>query len=177
MAQPATPMQPRRESTPSIPPKLVPAADLVKRLQELHESIARRAYEIFESKGRMSGRDLEDWLQAESEFLHPVHVDVAELGESLTVRAEAPGFQAENLVVGVEARHLTITGKREAEKERRDGKTIYRETCSDQILRVIDLPVEVVAGKTAATLRDGVLELKIPKAAPAKKNPMASNVV
>ena len=57
MAQPATPTQPRRESTPSILPKLVPAADLVKRLQELHELIARRAYEIFESKGRAFGRD------------------------------------------------------------------------------------------------------------------------
>ena len=114
MAQPATPMQPRRESTPSIPPKLVPAADLVKRLQELHESIARRAYESFESKGRTCGRDLEDWLQAESEFLHPVHVDVAESDDGLTVRAEVPGFRGENLMVGVEVRRLAIAGKRES---------------------------------------------------------------
>jgi HSP20 family protein len=169
MAQPATPMQPRRESTPSTPPKLVPAADLVKRLQELHESIARRAYEIFESKGRTSGRDLEDWLQAESQFLHPVHVDVADSDDGLTVRAEVPGFRGENLMVGAEARRLTIAGKREAEEERRNEKTIYRESCSDQILRVIDLPAEVVAAKAVATLRDGVLELKMPKAAPAKK--------
>ena len=176
MAQPATPMQPRRESTPSIPPKLVPAADLVKRLQELHESIARRAYESFESKGRTCGRDLEDWLQAESEFLHPVHVDVADSDDGLTIRAEVPAsFRAENLMVGVEARRLTIAGKREAEEERRNEKTIYRESCSDQILRVIDLPAEVVAGKATATLRDGVLELKMPKAAPAKK--MASYAV
>ncbi len=175
MAQPVTPMQPRRESTPSIPPKLVPAADLVKRLQELHESIARRAYEIFESKGRTCGRDLEDWLQAESEFLHPVHVDVADSDGGLTIRAEVPAsFRVENLMVGVEARRLAIAGKREAE-ERRNEKTIYRESCSDEILRVIDLPAEVVAGKVAATLRDGVLELKMPKAAPAKK--MASYAV
>jgi len=176
MAQPATPTQPRRESTPSILPKLVPAADLVNRLQELHESIARRAYESFESKGRTGGRDLEDWLQAESEFLHPVHVDVADSDDGLTIRAEVPAsFRAENLMVGVEARRLTIAGKREAEEERRNEKTIYRESCSDQILRVIDLPAEVVAGKVTATLRDGVLELKMPKAAPAKK--MASYAV
>src|SRR2546425_8634895 len=117
MAQPATPTQPRRESTPSILPKLVPAADLVKRLQELHDSIARRAYEIFESKGRTSGRDLEDWLQAESEFLHPVHVDVADSDDGLTVRAEVPGFRGENLMVGVEVRRLAIAGKRESHAE------------------------------------------------------------
>ena len=40
---------------------------------------------------------------------------------------------------------------------------------------MIELPAEVVAGKVAATLRDGVLELKMPKAAPAKK--MASYAV
>ena len=165
MAQPATPIQPRRESTPSIPPKLVPAADLVKRLQELHESIARRAYEIFESKGRTCGRDLENWLQAESELLHPVHVDVAESDEGLTVRAEVPGFRVENLKVGVEARRLTIAGQREAEEERRGEKTIYKEYCSNEFLRVIDLPAEVVVGKAAATLRDGVLQLNMPKAA------------
>ena len=169
MAQPATPLQPRRE-VPSIPPKLVPAADLIKSVQELRESIARRAYEIFESKGRTSGRELEDWLQAESELVHPVHVDVAESDESLTVRAEIPdSFRAENLMVGVEARRLTIAGKREAEKERRDEKTIYRESRSDQILRVIDLPAEVVAGKATARLKNGVLELKMPKPTPGKK--------
>ena len=124
MAQPATPTQPRRESTPSIPPKLVPPADLVKRLHKLHESIARRAYEIFESKGRTPGRDLEDWLQADSEFLHPVHVDVADSEDNLTIRAEVPAsFRAENLMIGVEARRLTIAGsvkqRRSAERKKR----------------------------------------------------------
>jgi len=121
--------------------------------------------EIFESKGRTCGRDLENWLQAESELLHPVHVDVAESDEGLTVRAEVPGFRVENLKVGVEARRLTIAGQREAEEERRGEKTIYKESCSNEFLRVIDLPAEVVVGKAAATLRDGVLQLNMPKAA------------
>jgi len=63
------------------------------------------------------GRDLENWLQAESKLLHPVHVDVAESDEGLTVRAEVPAsFRAENLMVGVEARRLTIAGEREADR-------------------------------------------------------------
>jgi hypothetical protein len=32
------------------------------------ESIARRAYERFERRGRKHGRDLEDWLDAEREL-------------------------------------------------------------------------------------------------------------
>ena len=168
MVDQASRMQPTKSASPT-PLKVVAATDLFARTPRLHDSVARRAFEIFESQGQTFGRDLEDWLQAESEFLHPVHVDVAESDDGLTVRAEVPGFRGENLMVGVEARRLTIAGKREAEEERRNEKTIYREPCSDQILRVIELPAEVVAGKAAATLRDGVLELKMPKAAPAKK--------
>ena len=168
MVDQASRMQPTQSTSPT-PLKVVPATDLLARMQRLRDSVARRAFEIFESKGRTFGRDLENWLEAESELLHPVHVDVAESNEGLTVRAEVPGFKAEQLVVGVEARRLTIAGKRETHAERKDEKTIYKEPCSDQVLRVVELPAEVVAGRVAATLRDGVLELKMLKVAPAKK--------
>ena len=168
-------MQPTKSASPT-PLKVVAATDLFARMQRLHDSVARRAFEIFESQGRTFRRDLENWLQAESELLHPVHVDVAESDEGLTVRAEIPGFKAEQLEVSMEPRRVTIAGKREAE-ERKNEKTIYRESCSDEMLRVIELPAEVVAGRVAATLRDGVLELKMPKVAPAKKViPIKSNV-
>jgi hypothetical protein len=32
-----------------------------------HDAIKRRAYELYESRGREDGRDLDDWLQAEHE--------------------------------------------------------------------------------------------------------------
>jgi len=32
------------------------------------EVIARRAYELFQERGRQPGRDLEDWLRAEREL-------------------------------------------------------------------------------------------------------------
>ena len=34
----------------------------------LLEQIARRAYELYEARGREDGHDLEDWLRAESEI-------------------------------------------------------------------------------------------------------------
>jgi len=32
-------------------------------------TIAQRAYELFEARGRVDGHDLEDWLQAERELM------------------------------------------------------------------------------------------------------------
>jgi HSP20 family protein len=86
------------------------------------------------------------------------------------VRAEVPGFTTNDLEVSVEPECLTITGKRETKEEReKEGKVVYSERCADEILRVIDLPAAVDPTKVTATLKDGVLDLEMPKAAPAKK--------
>jgi hypothetical protein len=39
------------------------------RLEHLHEKIQRRAYELYELRGRDDGRDFDDWLKAESELI------------------------------------------------------------------------------------------------------------
>jgi len=36
-------------------------------LKNLEEQIRRRAYELYEARGREDGHDLEDWLRAEAE--------------------------------------------------------------------------------------------------------------
>jgi len=141
---------------------------IVEHMNEMFDSISRRAYEIFERNGRALGRELEDWFQAERELLHPVHVDVSETDESLEVKAEVPGFNEKELEVCVEPNRIVITGKRETAKEEKKGKTVYSERCSDQILRIVQLPAEVDAEKAAATLRNGILELSLPKAAKAR---------
>lgn len=36
------------------------------------ERIARRAYELYEQRGRQGGHDVEDWLKAEQQLLREV---------------------------------------------------------------------------------------------------------
>lgn len=169
MAEQAKTLATSQQTTSPARLKLVPPANIFNQMQQLYDSIARRAFELFENNGRVFGRDLDDWFKAESELLHPVHIDVAESDGDLTVRAEVPGFTAEELEVSVEPQRLAITGKRETKEERKDKKTLYTERCSDRVMRVVDLPVAVDPDKAAATLKDGVLELTIPKAASARK--------
>jgi HSP20 family protein len=141
---------------------------LVERMNNLYDHIARRAFEIFDGDGRPNGRDLAHWFQAEMELLHPLHIEVSESPEALHLRAEVPGFKAEELKINVEPRRVTITGERKTREASKTKKTIYSETCSDQILRVVALPAEVDTEKAKATLKDGMLELDIPKTAPVK---------
>jgi HSP20 family molecular chaperone IbpA len=117
--------------------------DVFDRIQQFYDSTARRAFEIFENNGRWLGHDLEDWFRAESELLHPVHLEMAESDDNLMVRAEVPGFSTKELEISIEPRRLTILGKHEAQKESKKAKTIYSERCAKEILRVVDLPAEV----------------------------------
>lgn len=164
-AQSVPVLQPKRES--ELAKK--ETDDFFERFQRVHDAIARRAFELFDGNGHIFGHDLEDWFKAEAELLHPVHVDVSQTDEGLNVEAEVPGFTPKELEVSVEARRLTIMGKRETKEERKTKKTVYKERCSDEILRVVELPVAINTEKVKATLENGVLSLEMPKAAPAKK--------
>ena len=157
-------VQPAKEPTALKPF----ASDFFERANSIFEQISRRAYEIFEGHGQAFGRDLEDWFQAERELLHPVHIQLSETGDALEVKAEVPGFNEKELSINVEPSRLVITGNRETKKEETKGQTIYSETCANEIMRVVELPTEVEVDKVTATLKNGILELTLPKTATAK---------
>lgn len=164
-AQTATAMQPAK--TPTVIRK-TESDKMFDRFEQVYDSIAKRAFEIFDNNGRWFGNELSDWLQAESEILHPVHLEIAETDTSLSVRAEVPGFTANELDIHVDGNRLTIAGKHESKEESTKGKTIYSERCAKEILRSVDLPSDVDGSKVNATLKDGVLNIELPKAPPAK---------
>lgn len=162
-AQSATAMQPIKGSTSVA----VRPGDLLEQFDTVYNSIARRAFELFEGNGRWFGRDLDNWLRAEAELLHPVHMEVTESDGEFNVRAEVPGFTAKDLEIKVEPRSLRIAGKRETRHEK-NGKKMLCEWCADQMLRVVELPTEVDTNKVSASVKDGILTIDLPKAPHAK---------
>lgn len=145
--------------------RLVSAEQMLDRMNEACDAVARRAFEIFEGNGRRVGRELDDWFQAEAELLHPVHLEISETDAALTARAEVPGFTEKDIEVSLEPRRLTISGRRESAAERKTGKAIYSERCCNQIFRAVDLPAEVdTASSAIKTVYDrGVLTITLPK--------------
>ena len=149
---------------------------MFEQMEETTNALARRAYQILDGDGR-TGHALDHWFQAERELLHPVALNVEETAEAFQVKAEVPGFSEKELEIGLEPQRLTISGKRECSKEEKKRKTVCTETSSDRILRVVQLPAEVEAGKATATLKNGVLELTLPKmvqAQPIRIHPKAA---
>jgi hypothetical protein len=56
-----------QQATAPVSVKQSVTGDVLNRIQQSRDSIARRAFEIFDNNGRWPGHDLEDWLRAESE--------------------------------------------------------------------------------------------------------------
>ena len=126
--------------------------------------VARRAFELFQSREQKHGGDLDDWLRAESEVLHSTHVDVEDCDEVIVVRAEVPGFRPDELRFCVEPFQITIAGVRETPTPPVFRKMVYSDRCPDQVFRVINCPFELNSSNPTATLKEGILELEIPKA-------------
>ena len=160
------PVQAVPSSSTSV--RMVEPLSIAERIEQIRASIERRAFELFMDDGAANGRDLDHWIQAEMEMLHPMHLSVAESKDALTVKAELPGFKANEIQVNLEPRRLTISGKRESSGSEKNGKTIYHEHCSSETLRSLDLMSDVDASKMTATLKDGVLEVVMPKVVEAK---------
>ena len=79
--------------------------------------------------------------------------------------AEVPGFSANELQLSLEPRRLTISGKKQSSGEEKRGNVLYSERCSNELLRSVELPVEVNVSRATATLNSGILELTAPRLA------------
>jgi len=140
--------------------------DLRWKAQEVQLAIARRAYKLFESRGREHGHDCEDWFLAESELLRPVSISIAESEDWIRVQANVFGFEEKEVSISVEPRKITILGRKEpTTTETEGGKVEYIDWSPDQIFQVIQLEKDVKPEGTVVELETGVLRFELPKAA------------
>lgn len=94
-------------------------------------------------------------------------LNVWEQGEDLFAEAELPGVRPEDVDVSVVANELVIKGRRKSMDE--SGVSFHRrERGVGEFTRTLRMPVDVDADKVEAKLCDGVLLVRLPKAAVAK---------
>jgi HSP20 family protein len=95
-------------------------------------------------------------------------VDIFERQDQLVIRAEVPGIQKSDLDVRIENGVLTLHGERKQEADVAEGNAHLMERSYGSFTRSFSLPTTVDAAKIAATYKDGVLEVTVPKAETAK---------
>jgi len=107
----------------------------------------------------------QDWLQSEGQLA----VDVYETDSDFYVRAPIAGVEPEEIDVSVENGMLIIRGERKYTEEAKEKNYFYKECYWGSFSRQILLPEDADADKVKASLKKGILTVKIPKASRLKK--------
>ena len=92
--------------------------------------------------------------------------NVSETAEEYRIDAELPGVKPEDLEVNVEDRILTLRGERRDKREEK-GKKYHRvESSYGSFMRRFTLPDDADEDQVGADFKDGVLSVRIARAAP-----------
>ena len=90
-------------------------------------------------------------------------VDISEESRAITVKAEIPGIESEDLNVTLDGRRLTIRGEKKQEKEEKEENLHRVERYYGSFTRTVELPAEVDPDKIDASYKKGVLQIVLKK--------------
>lgn len=114
---------------------------------------------------------LQNWWRGDGDLMtngdwHP-RVDMSETDDAIEVKVDLPGIKPDDIDIRISNNLLTISGKREEEKETKE-KTLHRvERSCGSFFRSIALPPGTDAEKIEAVADNGVISITVPKGAEA----------
>ena len=116
----------------------------------------------------------EEWLEEEEEG--QLAIDAYQDEENVIIKAPIAGVNTEDLEIQITDEVVTIKGARKNEAESARENYFVQECYWGSFMRSYILPVPVDAAKAEASMRNGILTIKIPKQEKAKTRVLKVNV-
>ncbi len=91
-------------------------------------------------------------------------IDVYQTDDDIVIKSTIAGVKPEDLDVNINNDMVTIRGERKQEEEVDQENYYYQECYWGPFSRSVILPVEIVAEKAEATMKNGILTIRLPKA-------------
>jgi HSP20 family protein len=95
-------------------------------------------------------------------------VEVSDTAEAVVVKVQVPGVNKDDVHLTITENALTVKGEMKEEEKKEDKNYHRQEFRYGAFVRTIALPALVQAEKATAQLKDGVLEVTMPKSAQAQ---------
>ena len=140
-------------------------------LDRLHQTISRRAYDLFRNGGTLWGDPLTDWLTAEQELISKPAVELRQKDGQFEVLAALPGVEAKDLDVQITPDDVLIKAETSRERVADAGMAHVSEFEGGKIFRSVHFPEKIDPNSAKAEYQNGMLRLTaaIAKAATAQK--------
>ncbi|MDP2641491.1 MAG: Hsp20/alpha crystallin family protein [Candidatus Yanofskybacteria bacterium] len=104
-------------------------------------------------------KETDNWFEPEGELA----VDVYQTGNEIVIQSTIAGLKADNLDISIENDIVTILGERQNSLEHEEKDYFIQECYWGAFSRQIILPEEVDAQNAEASIKDGVLIIRLPK--------------
>ncbi len=116
------------------------------------------------------------WAEMPGEGLMGLPVDIEAKDDEYILTTSVPGLKPEDLSVEVVGETVTIKGEIKQEHENGGENYLVRERSYGRFSRSLSLPAPLNAAKAEATVENGVLRLRLPKADEARPKAIAVKV-
>lgn len=106
----------------------------------------------------------EELLAQEDDGEGQLTIDVYQTDNDIVIKSTIAGVKPEDLDVSINNDMVTIKGERRNEEEVSDENYYYQECYWGGFSRSVILPVDVVSEKSEASMKNGILTIRLPKA-------------
>jgi HSP20 family protein len=126
----------------------------IRELAALQNEMSRFMNQMWGPSSAGGGSDSAEWLPA---------VDVWETDDELVLAFDLPGVAEEDVTLEVDEGTLTVTGERSRTAEEQADRYYRFERRFGRFSRSVALPQGIDARRIQADVKDGVLEVHVPK--------------
>ncbi|MGD6933811.1 MAG: Hsp20/alpha crystallin family protein [Candidatus Bathyarchaeia archaeon] len=157
----------KRRTTVSPP---TPGNSIIKRHEQ--EGLAKGIDDIFSDFRRSFDELMRPFFpisEIEQDFRLPTRyaqVDLIDNGDSFLVNVELPGFTKDQVDVQINKDGVAIRAECKEEKEAKRKNYLHRERAYSSLQRYVAFPEEIDPAKVEGSMKEGVLELIVPKKEP-----------
>ncbi|MHB9019772.1 MAG: Hsp20/alpha crystallin family protein [Minisyncoccota bacterium] len=144
-------------------PKTIKISDESEEDDKKEEAVEKKAKEK-----KIKNTDTEEKKDSEVEGIFEegegqLTIDVYQTPDEVVVESTIAGVKPEDLDISITNEAVTIRGKREKTETIKDEDYFYQECYWGKFSRSIILPQEIDADKAVASLKNGILIIKLPK--------------
>ena len=125
----------------------------------------RNMYNIFDEVEQMMPQAFDHTLEnGSSRLSYSPLMNVSETESAYLILMDLPGVQKKDVEVNMNNGVLTISGERKTSEKDDENNRIWHEATYGIFSRSFELTSDIVEDKIKAKFKDGVLNIKIPKA-------------
>lgn len=129
----------------------------------LRDTISGLFDDFFTGRPMLASRS----MQSDSGLGWTPAVNIRETHDAFTLQVALPGVERSDVSLEVKDNALVLSGQVREAPDQEDG-WLRRELPSGQFFRAFSLAADVDCGKVSASFKNGILEIKLPKAEQSK---------